>query len=669
MNIYDPLTGAPAERQQFANNVIPTARLSPQAQRILALIPLPNAPGRDNGTRDNYVASDSETFNEDSFNVRIDGRLGNGANTFGRYSRGKFLRDGPTAFGAGRRPRAGQPRRRLGRQEPEPRLRHRLRAVDARCWPTSGSASSATTSTCCRSTSARRRRPTRAFPGSTSTPASPRACPPATSIATATAASSSAPASTPTAATARSIRTSTSSSSSATSRSWPAATRSRRASTCAARTTCACRATRTDPASSTFSPNRTRGVDGGLGLATFLLGDVTSFGRFVSTSTDAREQQWRHFYYAQDTWRASPKLTLNYGLRLDVINPQTVNEAGNGGFLDLTTGEILVAGVGGIGLNGNVENTFNWAPRLGATYQLTQKTVLRAGFGRSYDIGVFGSLFGHAVTQNLPVLSNQNINAPNNFDAVFNLAQGPPAPVFPAVPSNGRFPLPNGSGARALTQKQQLPTVDAWNVTVQHQLTDTLSVEAAYVGNRGSHAFFGDGPAANANQPSLVGFAQGVSTNLRRPFFAGNVANAQGFGGAFGWTQGFDYFCNCATNLYNSLQTKATKRFGGGYSLFAQYTLQQSENNDGELLLHRSRREPRHRRTSTGRTRSRVSTVAEIPVGRGKTFLSDVSRAVDVIVGGWQFNQNTMIQSGFPFNVSYRNAGQDRDTGPEPART
>lgn len=412
-----------------------------------------------------------------------------------------------------------------------------------------------------------------------------------------------------------------------------------------------------------FSPNRTRGVDGGLGLATFLLGDVTSFGRFVSSSTDARERQWRHFYYAQDTWRFNPKVTLNYGVRLDVINPQTVNEAGNGGFLDLTTGDILVAGVGGIGLNGNVKNTFNWAPRLGATYQLTQKTVLRAGFGRSYDIGVFGSLFGHTVTQNLPVLSNQSINAPNNFDAVFNLAQGPPAPVFPAVPANGRFPLPNGSGARALTPKQRLPTADAWNLTVQHQLSATLSVEASYVGNRGSHGFIGDGPAANANQPSIVGFAQGVSTNLRRPFFAGTVANAQGFGGTYGWTQSFDYFCNCATNLYNSLQTKATKRFGGGYSLFVQYTLQHSVNNDGDYFFI----DPDVNRGTANFDRTHTftfSTVAEIPVGRGKRFMADTSRPVDLIVGGWQFNQNTTIQSGFPFNVSYRNAGQDRDTGP-----
>ena len=66
---------------------------------------------------------------------------------------------------------------------------------------------------------------------------------------------------------------------------------------------------------------------------------MTNFRRYVSPNTDARERQWRHFYYAQDTWRASPRLTLNYGLRLDVINPQTINEAGNAGFLDLGTGK------------------------------------------------------------------------------------------------------------------------------------------------------------------------------------------------------------------------------------------------------------------------------------------------------------------------------------------
>ncbi len=665
VNIYDPLTGTPAVRSQFANNVIPASRLSPQAQRILALIPLPNAPGRDNGTRENFVASDSETFNEDSFNVRVDGRLGASANTFGRYSRGKFLRDGPTALG----PAGGRELVSLGGVS-DVKNQSLAYGVDY--------ALSSTLLTDFRFGFFRYNVNVLPFDFGT-TPAADAGIPGLNFDNTFT---SGLPAgdvdrdgdrgfifgssldanrcNCPLEQDEHQIQIVGNVTKLAGGHTFKFGADVRRAHNLRVPSD----AHRSGQL--TFSPNRTRGADGGLGIATFLLGDVTSFGRFVSTSTDAREQQWRHFYYAQDTWRASPKLTLNYGVRLDIINPQTVNEAGNGGFLDLTTGEILVAGVGGIGLNGDVENTLNWAPRLGATYQLTQKTVLRAGFGRSYDIGVFGSLFGHAVTQNLPVLSNQSINAPNNFDAVFNLAQGPPAPVFPAVPSNGRFPLPNGSGARALNLKQRLPTVDAWNVTVQHQLTDTLSVEAAYVANRGSHGFIGGGPAADANQPSIVGFAEGVSTNLRRPFFAGNVVNDQGFGGAYGWTQSFDYFCNCATNLYNSLQTKATKRFGGGYSLLAQYTLQRSENNDGSYYFI----DPDVNRGVSDSNRTHtfaVSTVLEIPVGRGKAIMSDVSRVVDLIVGGWQFNQSTQIQSGFPFNVNYRNAGQDRDTGPNRA--
>jgi len=56
--------------------------------------------------------------------------------------------------------------------------------------------------------------------------------------------------------------------------------------------------------------DRTRGPQGGgLGLASFLLGDVSVFQRTASGSTDARDRQWRHFYYVQDTWRATPQLT------------------------------------------------------------------------------------------------------------------------------------------------------------------------------------------------------------------------------------------------------------------------------------------------------------------------------------------------------------------------
>jgi len=148
------------------------------------------------------------------------------------------------------------------------------------------------------------------------------------------------------------------------------------------------------------SGDTSNGGTGGLDLATFLLGDVTSFNRFVSTSLNAAERQKRWFFYGQDTWRVTPKFSFNYGLRWEIYFPETVNGARNGGFANLDQGIIRVAGVGNNGLNGNTTNALTaFAPRLGIAYQYDPKTVIRLGYGRSYDIGVFGSNFGHVVTQ------------------------------------------------------------------------------------------------------------------------------------------------------------------------------------------------------------------------------------------------------------------------------
>ncbi len=659
INIYDPDT-----RVQFPGNRIPQGRLSAQAQRILALIPMPNAPGRDSGIRDNYVASASESFDENSMNVRIDGRLSDKLNVFSRYSLGDFIRDGPTAFGPG----GGQELVSLGGVSDV--RNHSLAAgMDYTLSPTMladfrfGFF----------------KYKVNVLPFDFGTRPAAEAGIPGLNFDDTF--SSGLPAG----------FVDNEGSSEAGAFEFGSGLNVNR---------CNCPLDQ-DEKQFQVVGNLTRmqgnhtikfGVDvrrahnlrvpsdahrsgeltfhsdrtslngtGGLGLATFLLGDVTQLRRYVSANTDAREQQWRHFYYAQDTWRVNSKTTLNFGLRLDVINPQTINEAGNAGFLDLKTGEIAVVGVGGIPLNGGVENKLNWAPRLGATHQITDKTVLRGGYGRVYDIGVFGSLFGHSVTQNLPVLAVQELNAPSNFDRVFTLSQGPSAPAFPAVPSSGRFPLPNGVFARALPETQRPPTVDAFNVMVQHQLTATMSVEAGYVGNRGRDVFAGDGPAININQPSLNGFAQGVPLNNRRPFF-----------NRFGWTQGIDYFCNCATNSYDSLQAKLTKRFSSGYSANVNYTLQKARQHGGDQF---ETDLPEHQGLYNSdlefgapdwdRIHSFVfSLVAELPVGRGREFLSDMSPLMDGIVGGWQFNANTTIQSGLPFNVTYSGAGGDRDTGP-----
>ena len=132
-------------------------------------------------------------------------------------------------------------------------------------------------------------------------------------------------------------------------------------------------------------------------------------------------------FYVQDTWRATPKLTLNYGLRYELYFPEAINTTGQGAVMNLNTGYLQVAGVGGVASNMNfslAKNAYN--PRIGIAYQVTEKTVVRAGYGRSFDIGVFGSLFGHVATQNLPVLANQQINSTGGAKSrAFSLATGP----------------------------------------------------------------------------------------------------------------------------------------------------------------------------------------------------------------------------------------------------
>ena len=208
----------------------------------------------------------------------------------------------------------------------------------------------------------------------------------------------------------------------------------------------------------TFDPTTTQGpTGGGLGLASFLLGQVNSFTRYVSNSTEAAERQKRLFSYVQDTWKVTPKLTLNLGLRWEIYFPQYVNGKDNGGFQNLSTGEVMITGENGIGMNGNVKTALtHFAPRLGIAYQLDPKTVIRTGYGRSYDVGVFGVSFGHNVTQNLPVLANQSLNPAQPWLAVFTLAKGPTpldaTTILASQPKgpNGNPMLPNGVAPNVL---------------------------------------------------------------------------------------------------------------------------------------------------------------------------------------------------------------------------
>jgi Carboxypeptidase regulatory-like domain len=449
------------------------------------------------------------------------------------------------------------------------------------------------------------------------------------------------------------------------------------------------------------------GGSGGLALATFLLGDVTSFQRFVSTSLNAAERQKRWFFYGQDSWRVSPKFTLTYGLRWEIYFPESVNGKDQGGFSNLTEGVIRVAGEGPIGLNGNVDNTYKaFAPRLSAAYQFDSKTVMRVGYGRGFDIGVFGSNFGHVVTQNLPVLANQtlsdtnlDVNNTNNRSAVFTLNQGPPAfsfaNILSSISSDGTLPLfgPDGTvQPRTRPTVQRLPTIDQWNATIQRQITPTINLTVSYIGNKGTHVFAGTGPSYNNNEPAVGAGTDaykctanpGIGTGFdckqsftpflpqsdRRRLFLNGVP-------AFSYPRfttpsgqpltccavDTAYFGNDADNKYNALQIKAEKRTSYGLQFLAHYTFSHAYAYDSSYF-------DVNKKIAWGPNpfnRNQVfvaNVIYELPVGKGKKFMSDTGRVADLLIGGWQVTNTLTYGTGLPFTPSLANCGQVSDAGP-----
>ncbi len=447
--------------------------------------------------------------------------------------------------------------------------------------------------------------------------------------------------------------------------------------------------------------------NGGLALGTFLLGDVNELQRFVSTSLDAAERQKRWFFYGQDTWRLSTKLTFNYGLRWEIYDPEYVNAKGNGGFANLDQGLIRVAGYGSVGLNGNIDNTFKaFAPRIGVAYQVDPKTVVRLGYGRSFDIGVFGSNFGHVVTQNLPVLANQQIQdsnlnpaATNNLSPVFTLAQGAPAFNFAQVTSSissaGTLPLlglDGTSGSRIRPTIQRLPTLDAWNATVQRQVTSNMSVEVAYIGNKGTHTFNTDGPSYNPNAPAVgngtnlitcptaatcapSGFVPFVSQADRRPFFQNGVPAFTYPGSTFTDAGGLvhptpaccavdlTYFGNDASSNYEALQIKVERRFDHGLQFLAHYTYGHSNayNSNYYAVTPKLAYGPDQ---YNRRNVFVISTVYELPIGQGKAFMGGINRWENLLIGGWQVTNTLNYSSGLPWTASIGECGLIEDTGP-----
>ena len=723
--VYDPATG-PGDgtgRSQFTNNLIPIDRITPQAAAILALFPQPNNPGSNGGTSLNFLANGSGPYNQNAFDTRIDFAASQSVSVFGRFSLDYFSLSGKGALGA-------------------------LGGIGFGPGGLAGSSivhnyslASGVTKTFSTSLLADFRfgyfkyNPKTHKPDEGATPMTTVGIPNANFGDTFTSGWGEfdfngnnnqtsdafgdglgiARCNCPLIENEQQFQFVTNWTKTRGNHTFKFGADVRYAENLRVPSD----ANRTGVYNFTDG-NTSNGGSGGLALASFLLGDVRSVSRYVSTSTNAAERQPRMFYYGEDSWRVTPKLTVNYGLRWEVYFPEHVNGAQHGGFTNIVQGEDRVAGVGGIGLNGNIGNDWHaFAPRLGVAYQLRPKTVVRMGYGRSYDMGVFGSNFGHAVTQNLPVLAAQFQQNTNQYLPAFALAAGPPIFTFPAVPSNGLLPLAgpgctfgntvDSTGATVAPlciqphirpTTQRLPYVDTWNATVQHQLTNTMTLEVTYLGNKGTHGFVGDGPTYNVNQPgfgagadgTLVGgvlkpcgiyppattpscsFIANVPQVQRRPFW--NAFTYPGYAdlsNTAGSTPGVlqccftdqgNYLGNDASSTYNALTIKVDKRFSKGLQFMSFYNFSHAYHYDSNFYV--NQKSIAYGPDDNLRNHQWVSNVIyELPFGKGKSFAGGVGRAADEVIGGWQVTGTVTWAGGLPWTpgLSGGVCNLEQDTG------
>ncbi len=384
----------------------------------------------------------------------------------------------------------------------------------------------------------------------------------------------------------------------------------------------------------------------GEGLGSFLLGVPTSF---VQQNTGPgfypSLRQTRLYFFGQDEWRITPKLTFTYGLRYENYLPQTGTQPGSGATFDPSTGEAVVAGIGNVPRNMGIKAyNLGFAPRLGIAYQLTSKTVIRSGYGRSYNAAGVGAVFAQNPELDPPVQFVQNLNPPNPYVTAIPtfLTTGRPAP--PAPPTNaGRYPLPDGIQIYFFfdtPDAYRIPLADFWNFSIQHQIAPTLTVEAAYVGNVGRHGFLNE----NTNQ-AIPGPGD---YNPRRRFYP-----------KYGLTQALYDVCNCDNSSYNSLQMKLQKRVSHGLDFLLTYTWSKAFTNGEGGYGFADNYNVRNDHGPATFDRTHAVTFLhnwELPFGKGRRHLANAGRAVDAVAGGWRLSGVNTLYSGVAFTPTISNA-------------
>jgi len=383
-------------------------------------------------------------------------------------------------------------------------------------------------------------------------------------------------------------------------------------------------------------------------MASLLLDVPGTVGRDLNTYFP-RYRQWWVFAFAGDKWQVSPKLTLDLGLRWELYPPATPAQAGGFSNYNPTNNTLVLAGVGGNPNNLGMQTQYKYfAPRVGAAYRLSEKTVIRTGFGISYT-----PFEDNTYAYNYPVRANNGYTAPNSYQPAvlttstsactaptnFTFECGFPAPVAVTIPSNGIIPATGALLAGSefyIPLNYHNPYVESWNFTIQQALPMGWNTQLGYVGNHGTKL----GVGQNINLANAL--------NLGSAGYPLNIA----FGKTASVTQDFLGF---STN-YDSLQAELNRHFTGDLGVTTSFTWGKGldyatgGDDDGGLFDWLDQRHSYGPTDFDHRFNLEESVVWVLPFGPHQRWLN--SGPVASILGGWQFTGVVSGYSGLPFNVT-----------------
>lgn len=372
-------------------------------------------------------------------------------------------------------------------------------------------------------------------------------------------------------------------------------------------------------------------------FAAFLLGLPSFYSKDVQTET-MTGREWQHALYVRDRWRATQNLTLNLGLRLEHYPLMTRAKSGIER-LDYSTYTVLLGGRGSVPKDVGLKlRTWYLTPRVGLAYRLGDKSVIRAGYGHTinplpWSRPLRGS-FPYDITFN---------NTAEQFGYATTLATGiPPVPIPDT--SAGQVPLPRGVFMRSPNNGTEFfpgagkgldrATIKQYNITFERRLPGDVIVEVGYVGTRT------DGGYADLN----INYGEPGGGNASRKYFA-----------LAGSTAINDWAARTKSR-YNSLQVAINRPLHNGLLLKGAYTLSRAKDmadEDGWTGLDYNNPLVYDLNfTTAGFDRTHVfqmGFVYELP------FLRSNNDLAGRVLGGWQLNGIFGAYSGTPFSIGGSN--------------